>query len=111
MSKKIRNDAFLMAKCGLTTRSRCSRDTAGLKECEDCKLVIRHSSRWKMIDRKPYRKCNRCGEFLPLERFGPKIVRAKTGVVYHTVECVCKRCRSAMYFEKKHERLRMKFNE
>lgn len=103
MSKKIRCDAVLMAKCGLTTRSRCSRNTAGLKECEECTLIVRHSSRWKMIDRKPHRKCNRCGKFLPLHKFGPKIVRAKNGKEYHTVECVCKSCRSAMYYENKRQ--------
>ena len=46
----------LLAKCGLTTLSKCKTRKANLKECEGCKLVTRVSDRWKMIDRKPHKK-------------------------------------------------------
>lgn len=101
--RKLRRDAKL-AKCGLTSLSRCRTDKAGLDECKTCKLVHRMKDRWKMIDRHPHRKCNRCGAFLPLSKFYPKKIRKPNGVVYESVECVCKMCRSIVEKEKYLER-------
>lgn len=49
--RKIKSTCKHMAKCGLTSLSRCKLRKAGLPECEGCKLVSRASDRWKMIDR------------------------------------------------------------
>lgn len=101
--RKLRREAKL-AKCGLTSLSRCRTDKAGLDECKTCNLVSRMKDKWKMINKKPHRKCNRCGTFLPLEKFYPKKIRKPNGVVYESVECVCKMCRSEVEKEKYLER-------
>lgn len=98
--KKIRFDCKRMAKCGLTSFSRCRAGTSGLKDCETCDLVNKSSKRWKMIDRKPHKKCKRCGKFLPVDKFYPRKIQKPNGVVYDTREVVCKMCRSEMYKEK-----------
>lgn len=96
---KIRVDCKRMAKCGLTSYSRCKAGTSGLKECESCDLVNKVSKRWKMIDRKPHKRCKRCGKFLPIEKFYPRKIKKPNGVVYDTLEVVCKMCRSELYKE------------
>ena len=68
---------------------------------------MRVNEQWKMIDRKPYRKCRRCGNFLTLDKYYPKKVKKKDGKVYDTTESVCKMCRSKDYMKKKKERLCM----
>lgn len=98
--KKIRYDCKILAKCGLTSHSRCRANTAYLKECETCTLVNKASKRWKMIDRKPYKKCKNCGEFKSVESFYPRRIRKPNGVVYETTEPVCKVCRSVMRIRK-----------
>lgn len=92
----VSEDKAKRAKCGLTTLSRCRTKNAHLKECETCTLVKRVSDRWRMIDRKPHKKCNRCGRFLALDKFYPKKVHSPNGKTYETVECVCKMCRSEL---------------
>ena len=99
--KKIKSTCKHMAKCGLTSLSRCKLNNAGLPECEGCKLVSRANDRWKMIDRKPHKKCRKCGEFLPLDKFYPKKIKKPDGVIYETTEGVCKMCRSKDYLENK----------
>lgn len=99
-AKKIRFDCKNMAKCGLTSLSRCKTNTAGLEECATCTLVNKASRRWKMIDRKPHKKCKNCGKFLPVEKFYPRSIKKPNGVVYKTLDPVCKMCRSVMRMEK-----------
>lgn len=99
--KKIRSDCVNMAKCGLTSMSRCKGKRAGLAECDGCKLVARVADRWKMIDRKPHKKCSYCGEFLPLERFYPKKNKKPNGKVYESEESICKMCRSRKRYDEK----------
>ena len=53
-----------------------------------------------MIDRKPHKKCKRCGRFLPADKFYPRKIKKPNGVVYDTREVVCKMCRSELYKEK-----------
>lgn len=103
--KKIRFDCKYMAKCGLTSFSRCRANTAGLKECETCTLVNRASRRWKMIDRKPHKKCRCCGVFLPLDMYYPKRIKKPEGTIYEATEGICKKCRRKDYMKKKWERL------
>lgn len=98
--QKLRSTCRKMAKCGLTSLHRCKTRRAGLDECNGCNLVARVNERWKMIDRKPHRKCRRCGRFLPLDKFYPKKIKKKDGTVFETTETVCKVCRSEMYYEK-----------
>lgn len=97
--KKIRFDCKRMAKCGLTSYSRCIAGTTGFKECDTCNLVNRASKRWKMIDRKPHKKCKRCEKFLPIEKFYPRKIKKPNGKVYDTYEAVCKMCRSKRRYE------------
>ena len=108
--KKIRSDCKYMAKCGLTSFSRCRANTAGLKECETCTLVNRASRRWKMIDRKPHKKCKHCGRFLPVDKFYPRSIKKPNGVVYRTIEPVCKICRSRMRIDKIKEEIKRQPN-
>lgn len=105
MERKIRNDCVNMAKCGLTSMSRCKLGTARLKECVDCKLVVRIIDRWKMINRTPHKKCRCCGVFLPLNKFYPKRVKKPNGKVYEATEGICKMCRSIESKKKRKERL------
>ena len=95
----------VMAKCGLTTLSKCKTRKANLKECEGCKLVTRVSDRWKMIDHKPHKKCRKCGVLLPLNMYYPKSIKKPDGTIYEATDGICKMCRSREYFEKKKERL------
>ena len=97
--QKLRSTCRRMAKCGLTSLYRCRTRRAGLDECNGCKLVARVSERWKMIDRKPHKRCRRCGKFLPLDKYYPKKLRKKDGTVYEITDTVCKICRSVMYRE------------
>jgi len=103
--RKTRCDSVYVAKCGLTTLSKCRTQKADLKECEECKLVTRVSDRWKMIDRKPHKKCRCCGVFLPLDRFYPKRIKKPDGKIYEATEGICKMCRSVEYMKKKKEKL------
>lgn len=103
--RKIKSTCKHMAKCGLTSLSRCKLRKAGLPECEGCKLVTRASDRWKMIDRKPYRKCRRCGEFRPLSMFYPKKIKKPDGRIYETNESMCKLCRSEKYLKERKEKI------
>ena len=89
-------DKAKRAKCGLTTLSRCRTQNAHLPECETCTLVRRIAGKWKMIDRKPHKKCNKCGRFLTLDKFYPKKIKKPNGKVYETTESVCKMCRSEL---------------
>ena len=98
--RKVNRNCKRMAKCGLTSLYRCQKRRTGMEKCKTCKLVVRVDDRWKMIDRKPHRKCRRCGKFLPLDKFYPKKIKKKDGTVYETTETVCKVCRSEMYYEK-----------
>lgn len=84
------------AKCGLTTLSKCKKSNANLKECEGCKLVRRLSDRWKMIDRKPHKKCSGCGAFLPLGMYHRRTIRKPNGEEYEITQSLCKMCRSRM---------------
>lgn len=84
----------VMAKCGLTTLSKCRTQKGNLPECETCSFVTRRASLWKMIDQKPHKKCCRCGEFLPLFRFSPKVIKKPNGKVYETYESMCRLCKS-----------------
>ena len=90
----------LLAKCGLTTLSKCRTQNANLPECETCSFVTRRASLWKMIDQKPHKKCCRCGEFLPLFRFSPKVIKKPNGKVYETYESMCRMCKSEYWKEK-----------
>ena len=90
----------LLAKCGLTTLSKCRTQKANLPECETCSFVTRRASLWKMIDQKPHKKCCRCGEFLPLFRFSPKVIKKPNGKVYETYESMCRMCKSEYWKEK-----------
>lgn len=90
----------LLAKCGLTTLSKCRTQKANLPECETCSFVKRRASLWKMIDKKPHKKCCRCGEFLPLFRFSPKVIKKPDGKVYETYESMCRLCKSEYGKEK-----------
>lgn len=92
----VSNAMAKRAKCGLTTWSRCRTRNAHLQECETCTLVKRIADNWKMIDRKPHRKCKRCGRFLTLDKFYPKKIKKPDGKVYETTESVCKMCRSEL---------------
>jgi hypothetical protein len=107
MERRVKNNCYHMAKCGLTTLSKCKTQKANLKECESCKLVTRVADRWKMIDRKPHRKCWKCGVFLPLDMYYPKRIKKPDGTIYETVEGICKKCRSREYMKKKWEKLCM----
>lgn len=98
--KKLRVDCVQMSKCGLTSRSRCLKRKARLKECEDCKLVRRIYTKWKMIDRKPHKKCNGCGEYLPLDKFYMRKVK-RNGKVYEYPESKCRMCRKKETYLKK----------
>jgi hypothetical protein len=95
----------VMAKCGLTTLSKCKTRKAKLKECEGCKLVTRVSDRWKMIDRKPHKKCRCCGVFLQLDMYYQKRIKKPDGTIYEATEGICKKCRSREYLKKKLEKL------
>ena len=90
----VSNAMAKRAKCGLTTLSRCRTKNAHLPECETCTFVRRVSDKWKMIDRKPHKKCNRCGRFLTLDKFYPKKIHSRNGKTYESTEWVCKMCRS-----------------
>lgn len=103
--EKIRHDCRYWAKCGLTALSRCKKRTANLPECVGCTLVSRRADRWKMIERIPHKRCNRCGKFLPLSKFYPRKVKNADGKVYESQECVCKMCRSDMYYESKPKKI------
>lgn len=105
MGRKVRSDCMYMAKCGLTTLSRCKKQTADLKECDGCKLVTRVSDRWKMIDRKPHKMCRCCGEWLSLDKFYGKRVKKPDGRIYEATEGICKMCRSRIYIEKRKEEI------
>ena len=85
---------YKIAKCGLTTWSKCRTRNTNLKECETCALVKRKNDNWKMIDRKPHKKCNRCGKFLPLDKFYKKTIHSRNGKTYESTEWTCKICRS-----------------
>ena len=69
------NESVKMAKCGLTTLSKCRTRKANLPECDGCKFVLRRFDRWKMIDKKPHKKCLSCGKFLPVNKFYVKKVK------------------------------------
>lgn len=92
----------VLAKCGLATLSKCKTRKANLKECEGCKLVTRLTDRWKMIGRKPHKKCRCCGVFLPLDKFYPKRIKKPDGRIYEATEGTCKKCRSREYMKKKY---------
>lgn len=96
MEKKIRNDCVYMAKCGLTSFSRCRKGKANLKECDGCKLVTRVADRWKVVDGKIKKKCGCCGKFLPVDMFYPKRIKKPDGRVYESTQGVCKMCKSRM---------------
>ena len=98
--RKIRSDTKQMAKCGLTSRSRCVYRKANLEECKTCTLVKRWTDKWKMVDRKPVRQCCKCKEFKPLGAFYPKKV-VHGDKVYACLECICKECRHQQYVERK----------
>lgn len=53
----------------------------------------------------PHKRCNRCGKFLPLSKFYPRKVKNEDGKVYESQECVCKMCRSEMYYESKPKKI------
>lgn len=104
--KKIRCDCRKMAKCGLTSFWKCRQNTAGLAECKECKLVTRMYDRWKMIDRKPYKRCSRCGEFVPVDDFYVRKVK-KNGKLYEYGMSECKKCVSGIrknQYQKKKEK-------
>lgn len=67
---------------------------AGFDDCHTCELVRRYRDKWKMIDRKPHKKCNCCGEFLPLGRFYKRNVKKPGGIVYECTGGTCKMCLS-----------------
>lgn len=96
---RVKSDEAKRAKCGLVDKWKCAANKAGLKECEDCKLIKRVKDRWKMINRKPYKLCIRCGEFLPVDMFYRKTIKKPNGVVYEALESTCKLCRSRMRHE------------
>lgn len=85
---------YKMAKCGLTTLSKCKRMKANLKECDGCKLVTRVADRWKVVDGKKYKKCGCCGNFLPVDMFYPKRIKKPDGRLCDSTEGLCKICRS-----------------
>jgi hypothetical protein len=104
--KKLRSDCKKMAKCGLTSFWKCRQQIAGLVECKSCSLVVRIYSRWKMVDRKPQKKCSRCGKFLPLDEYYMRHVK-KDGKVYEYEMSECKMCVSEIrkeQYRKKKER-------
>ena len=98
--RKIRFDCAKMAKCGLTSLSRCKLRKAGLEECKTCKLVSRVTDRWKIIDMKPHKKCGHCGKFLPLTKFYSRKIIKPNGVVYNAYQGICKMCRSKIRYER-----------
>ena len=105
--RKIKSTCKHMAKCGLTSLSRCKLRKAGLPECEGCKLVTRASDRWKMIDRKPYKRCSRCGEFVSVDDFYVRKVK-KNGKLYEYGMSECKKCVSGIrknQYQKRKEKL------
>lgn len=105
IKEKIKSNCRKYSKCGLSSYYRCATNTAGLDECKACTLVKRRVSNWKMINRKPYKRCSICGEFRPLSKFYPKKIKRPNGVVYYSYESACKLCRSSIrkkeYYEKK----------
>lgn len=103
--KKIKSTCIYMSKCGRTSLSRCRRNTAGFPECKGCKLVTRASDRWKMIDKKPYRKCRGCGKFLPVGMYYVRRIKRPDGTIYKTIEGLCKLCRSKKYERKRREEI------
>ena len=63
-----------------------------------------------MIDRKPHKKCKHCGRFLPVDKFYPRSIKKSNGVVYRTIEPVCKICRSRMRIDKIKEEIKRQPN-
>lgn len=86
----LRSDNTQMSPCGKTSLSRCRMSTANLEECKGCTLVKRNRDKWKMINRKPHKRCNECGEFLPLERYYSRIIKKENGAVYECTAGTCK---------------------
>lgn len=68
---------------------------AGFEECASSTLV-RRVSEWKMIERKPHKKCRNCGKFLPLTMYYKKVRVLANGTVYEGQESTCKICRSEL---------------
>lgn len=81
-----------MARCGKTTKQRCIRQSAELPECEDCNLVKRQYQNWKMIDKKPHKKCAMCGEWKHTDDFYQRDVKGVKNT-YRYVDYICKECR------------------
>ena len=88
----IKTENVKMAKCGLTTLSKCRTRKANLPECDGCKFVLRRFDRWKMIDKKPYKKCLSCGKFLPVNKYYVKKIKKPDGTYYESTGSRCKMC-------------------
>lgn len=107
--RKIKCTCTHMAKCGLTSFSRCKNQNAGLPECIGCELVTRRVSRLKVINGRIYSQCRCCGELRPLSMFYPKKYKKPGGRVYETHETMCKICRSKEYYRKRKMELCMRY--
>lgn len=104
--RKIRVDCKRMAPCGKTSMSRCRKMKDELPECKECSFVRKLSRLWKMENRKPMKKCCRCGRWLQLSAYYERsvIINGKRYEGYHSG--ACKMCVS----DRRHEKI-IKINQ
>lgn len=87
--------------CGKATLNRCRRNKANLPECDRCTLVRRWYQSYVMIDRKPHKKCVKCGETKPLDEFYYNSTR-RGEKSYKRYSSECKECTRKRMIEYHH---------